>query len=88
MTRSARWTGSVAAMSDLTRILTVAQIRSSYDTRNTNGGRGYEAVRLAGQWLVQSLISRLTSSRVSRHLAIHLAPAYGVSELVSVGIQV
>ncbi|TXT07285.1 hypothetical protein VHUM_03455 [Vanrija humicola] len=45
-------------------------VRSSYDTRNTNGGRDCDAVRLAGQW-------------VSRHLAIHLAPAYGISNLVT-----
>lgn len=45
-------------------------VRSSYDTRNTNGGRGNNDVRLAGQW-------------VSRHLAIHLAPAYGIAELVA-----
>ncbi|ORX39911.1 hypothetical protein BD324DRAFT_615485 [Kockovaella imperatae] len=45
-------------------------VRSSYDIRDTNGGRGCDAVRLAGQW-------------VSRHLAIHLAPAYNISELVA-----
>ena len=27
-----------------------SQVRSSYDTRNTNGGRTGENVRLAGQW--------------------------------------
>lgn len=26
------------------------QVRSSFDTRNTNGGRTCDAVRLAGQW--------------------------------------
>ncbi|GMK56997.1 hypothetical protein CspeluHIS016_0308370 [Cutaneotrichosporon spelunceum] len=44
-------------------------IRSSYDTTGTNGSRDCDTVRLAGQW-------------VSRHLAIHLAPAYNLSELV------
>ncbi|RXK39502.1 hypothetical protein M231_03171 [Tremella mesenterica] len=45
-------------------------VESTYDTRNTNGGRGSSDVRLAGQW-------------VSGHLAIHLAPAYGISNLVT-----
>ncbi|WRT67170.1 uncharacterized protein IL334_004136 [Kwoniella shivajii] len=45
-------------------------VKSSFDTRGTNGGRGSEVVRLAGQW-------------VSRHLAIHLAPAYNLSELIA-----
>ncbi|ORY27161.1 hypothetical protein BCR39DRAFT_538607 [Naematelia encephala] len=45
-------------------------VKSSYDTSNTNGGHGCDAVRLAGQW-------------VSRHLAIHLAPAYGIDALVA-----
>ncbi|BEI81146.1 hypothetical protein CcaverHIS002_0203060 [Cutaneotrichosporon cavernicola] len=44
-------------------------VRSSYDTTGTNGSRDCDTVRLAGQW-------------VSRHLAIHLAPAYNLSELV------
>jgi len=45
-------------------------VKSSFDTRNTNGGRGCDAVRLAGQW-------------VSRRLAIYLAPAYGIQDLVA-----
>ncbi|WWC61072.1 uncharacterized protein I303_103650 [Kwoniella dejecticola CBS 10117] len=45
-------------------------VKSSFDTRGTNGGRGSDVVRLAGQW-------------VSRHLAIHLAPAYGLAELIA-----
>ncbi|OCF35481.1 hypothetical protein I316_03033 [Kwoniella heveanensis BCC8398] len=45
-------------------------VKSSFDTRGTNGGRGSEVVRLAGQW-------------VSRHLAIHLAPAYNLAELIA-----
>ncbi|KAI9638127.1 uncharacterized protein MKK02DRAFT_31620 [Dioszegia hungarica] len=45
-------------------------VRSSFDTRNMNGGRDCTAVRLAGQW-------------VSRHLAIHIAPAYGLMELIT-----
>ncbi|CAK9779826.1 hypothetical protein CC85DRAFT_266840 [Cutaneotrichosporon oleaginosum] len=44
-------------------------VRSSYDTSGTNGSRDCNTVRLAGQW-------------VSRHLAIHLAPAYNLTELV------
>lgn len=28
------------------------QVKSSYDTKNNNGGRGSESVRLAGQWYV------------------------------------
>ncbi|WWD15950.1 hypothetical protein CI109_100374 [Kwoniella shandongensis] len=43
-------------------------VRSSFDTRNTNGGRGSDVVRLAGQ---------------CRHLAIHLAPAYGLAHLIA-----
>lgn len=30
------------------------QVRSSYDTRDTNGGSESDAVRLAGQWYVSS----------------------------------
>ncbi|WVQ98762.1 hypothetical protein IAU59_005893 [Kwoniella sp. CBS 9459] len=45
-------------------------VKSSFDTRGTNGGRGSDVVRLAGQW-------------VSRHLAIHLAPAYNLAELIA-----
>ncbi|WVW83033.1 hypothetical protein I302_105050 [Kwoniella bestiolae CBS 10118] len=45
-------------------------VKSSFDTRGTNGGRGSDVVRLAGQW-------------VSRHLAIHLAPAYNLSDLIA-----
>lgn len=58
------------------------QIKSSYDIRNTNGGRGCDAVRLAGQWWVTIRIS--LTCRISRQLAIHLAPAYGLAELVAV----
>ncbi|KAL7424085.1 hypothetical protein Q5752_001670 [Cryptotrichosporon argae] len=43
-------------------------VRSSYDTSGTNGPEN-DQVRLAGQW-------------VSRHLAIHLSDAYGLSVLV------
>ena len=66
------------------------QVRSSYDTRNTNGGRTGESVRLAGQWYAFWFPHKAESStfhRVSRHLAIHLAPAYGISDLVSVRIS-
>ncbi|KAK8869776.1 hypothetical protein IAR55_000344 [Kwoniella newhampshirensis] len=42
-------------------------VKSSFDTSNTNGGRGSDVVRLAGQW----------------HLAIHLAPAYGLANLIA-----
>ncbi|KAK6902996.1 hypothetical protein I203_108257 [Kwoniella mangroviensis CBS 8507] len=45
-------------------------VKSSFDTRGTNGGRGSDVVRLAGQW-------------VSRHLAIHLAGAYNLQELIA-----
>lgn len=45
-------------------------VRSSFDTRNTNGDRENGKVRLAGQW-------------VSRHLAVHLAPAYNMKALVT-----
>ncbi|WVQ71670.1 hypothetical protein IAR50_001210 [Cryptococcus sp. DSM 104548] len=45
-------------------------VKSSFDTRGTNGGRDNAAVRLAGQW-------------VSRQLAIHLAPAYRMEILIN-----
>ncbi|WVO22019.1 uncharacterized protein IAS62_003339 [Cryptococcus decagattii] len=45
-------------------------VKSSFDTRGTNGGRDSEVVRLAGQW-------------VSRNLAIHIAPAYNLVQLVA-----
>ncbi|WVQ78300.1 hypothetical protein IAT38_000385 [Cryptococcus sp. DSM 104549] len=45
-------------------------VKSSFDTRGTNGGRGSDVVRLAGQW-------------VSRHLAIHLADAYHLTPLIA-----
>ncbi|WWC69409.1 uncharacterized protein I206_103348 [Kwoniella pini CBS 10737] len=45
-------------------------VKSSFETRGTNGGRGSDVVRLAGQW-------------VSRHLAIHLAPAYNLADLIA-----
>ncbi|ODN84630.1 hypothetical protein L202_00537 [Cryptococcus amylolentus CBS 6039] len=45
-------------------------VKSSFDTRGTNGGRDNSAVRLAGQW-------------VSRSLAIHLAPAYKMDTLIN-----
>lgn len=44
-------------------------VRNSFDTRNTNGGRNCDAVRLAGQW-------------VSRHLAVYLAPSYHLTDLI------
>nr|ODN77325.1 hypothetical protein L203_06265 [Cryptococcus depauperatus CBS 7841] len=45
-------------------------VKSSFDIRGTNGGRDSDAVRLAGQW-------------VSRNLAIHIAPAYNLTDLVA-----
>lgn len=67
MRRSARWTGYVYLKS----IVLTLQVRSSFDTRNMNGGRDCDAVRLAGQW-------------VSRHLAIYVAPAYKLTDLITV----
>jgi hypothetical protein len=32
------------------RLKLTRQVRRTFDTSNTNGGRNYDAVRLAGQW--------------------------------------
>lgn len=68
--------------SHLDKSLTL-QVKSSFDMRDTNGGRGLDAVRLAGQWYALGSRSS-TDRRVSRHLALHLAPAYHVTDLVTV----
>lgn len=69
--RNVKWIGLVAPPPSKRCPYVLRQVKSSYDTRNTNGGRGCEAVRLAGQWYV-------SMDYLSRIMADFLAGSAGI----------